>query len=333
MLESLPERTCELHLRLDLRTATMLITTIVLVAVAQTRKIVADDTDSEQEEVMSEASPQDIAEAAVEEQPTERIRELGREDALKVIEAVPEVLLEHLVQWQPEPDNPQVPDLKSPSAELAASRCKCSACNEWSGQFADLHDHIFKCMAAQCSIALQSFRTAATRDEKFVEMQRERETLESLYTDMAGSSPVLLHRVPARVFSSTSGQSGHWCSPPFTACERLWALQMGTAERNSNSWYFNIFPIGHQERLFFSCIFAKRPGEGYRERRVHDWPYELAGQPWGPTLNEEDMAGFFQADGSLLLMIHAIGLCEMEENNWSVGSPPLDRNIFPSPRP
>lgn len=316
----LPERT--LHLQVDLRGAVLLISTVAAAAaVVQAPKVIAEDEDAviEDPEVASEIA---------EELPKESVRQLGSDDALKVLKAVPEQVLERLVQWQPESDNtPATCDLKSPSADLAAARCKCSACNEWSGQFADLHDHILHCMAAQCSIALQSFSVSAARDEKILEMQRERAPLEALHEDMAGSSPVLLHRFPARAFCGTSG---HWCTPPFTACDRLWALRMGRTEKDGNSRYFNIFPIGHSERLMCSCIFAKRPGEGYKERRVHDWPSELAGQPWGPTLPSHDIADFIQADGSMLLMIHAIGLCETEESNWS---PPLDRQLSFSPPP
>jgi len=321
----LPERMCELHLRLDLRAAVLLISAVATAAdvVALILKTVAED---EQQEVASEASASDIA--AEDETPTQSVRQLGADDALKVLEAVPEPLLENLVQWQPESENPEATvSLKTPSADLAATRCKCSACNEWSGQFADLHNHILHCMAAQCSIALRSFRVAATREEKFIEMQRERAPIEELHADMVGSSPVLLHRFPARAFSSSSG---HWCTPPFTACERLWALRMGLADKDNKSQFFNVFPIGHSERLVFSCVFAKRPGEGYKERRVHDWPLELAGQPWGPTLLAHDIASFIQADGSMLLMIHATGLCETEESNWS---PPLDRALNFSPPP
>merc|ERR1719203_602052 len=72
--------------------------------------------------------------------------------------------------------------------------------------------------------------------------------------------------------------------------------------------YFCLLPHGHEERLRCSIFFARRPGEGFKERRVHDWPKELAGHPWGPTMRGEEVEELRQADGSLLLMIHAVGL-------------------------
>lgn len=141
--------------------------------------------------------------------------------------------------------------------------------------------------------------------------------IDSLHNDMLGASPALAHRIPASAVERTSG---YWSSPPFTARGRCFSLRMGPlggsdagSASSKEAKYFCLLPHGHEERLRCSIFFARRPGEGYRERRVHDWPKELAGHPWGPTVQMDELRQLKQADGSLLLMVHVAGLGDDED--------------------
>ena len=54
---------------------------------------------------------------------------------------------------------------------------------------------------------------------------------------------------------------------------------------------------------------------------MHDWPAELAGHPWGPSVPLEEIEDYKQADGSILLLVHATSLQavakEIQFMNWS----------------
>lgn len=155
------------------------------------------------------------------------------------------------------------------------------------------------------------------------EEQRKRcaakETVERLFNDMANSSPALVHRFPADIMARADAS---WSSPTFSACNRLWALYMGplctlggavgASLRESGNTiaavtrYFVLKPQGHKDRLQFFIFLAKSSGQGFKERRVQDWPPELAGHPWGPSVPAEDIEQCLQPDGSLLVMVQAI---------------------------
>jgi len=153
-------------------------------------------------------------------------------------------------------------------------------------------------------------------DPKVYEEKRqkaeEQKTLDKLYFDMASASPALVHRFPAGFMDRCDS---HWSTPMFSAQGYLWSIRMGPLSKNDkSSRYFCILPQGHTERLRCSFVFAKHSGEGYQERRVHDWPANLNGHPWGPTIPEEELLRYVQADGTLFLMVHAVGLGSEEDD-------------------
>lgn len=138
--------------------------------------------------------------------------------------------------------------------------------------------------------------------------EEEEKAVEEIQRSMGWASPCFLHRFPASAFDD---QTLHSATPPFMACERLWCLRTGslpTGSLVSPMRFFSLLPHGHNDRLRCSLIFAKRPGEGFKERLVIDWPAELAGHPWGPTVSSEELAQYRQADGSVLVMVHGLGL-------------------------
>lgn len=199
-----------------------------------------------------------------------------------------------------------VPPAKEMVESLGARACTCTACQAWSGTWADFCMHVLSCAAAQGVVAVRSYRLGAEAEER-----RRRAALtasiDALYADMAGASPALVHRIPAHALESPDV---HWSSPPFSACGRPWSIRigpLGTAGA-SGSRYFCLLPHAHGDRLRCSFFFAKKAYDGFKERRVHDWPPELAGHPWGPTVPGEELAQYKQADGSMLFMVHAVGL-------------------------
>eukprot|EP00928_Gymnodinium_smaydae_P024669 TRINITY_DN19895_c0_g2_i2.p1 TRINITY_DN19895_c0_g2~~TRINITY_DN19895_c0_g2_i2.p1 ORF type:complete len:500 (-),score=107.58 TRINITY_DN19895_c0_g2_i2:208-1707(-) len=172
----------------------------------------------------------------------------------------------------------------------------------------------------------------------------EKAVLERLYSDMLGACPVLVHRFPPAPADRSSGSSSSqwsWASPLFSACGRLWSLRMGPISAagpgagggsgNASGGaghgaasagascggagavggrYFCLLPHGHTDRLRCSLLFARRPGEGFRERVVQNWPPDLAGHPWGPTVHSAELETYLQADNSILVMVQAVGLAE-----------------------
>merc|ERR1712194_912206 len=72
---------------------------------------------------------------------------------------------------------------------------------------------------------------------------------------------------------------------------------------------FGIAPQQVGDRLRCTIIFGS-PVERYKERKLHDWPADADGPCWGPTLKREELVQCQQADGSLLVMIHAHSLAE-----------------------
>jgi len=197
--------------------------------------------------------------------------------------------------------------------KLAALQCKCSACQNWEGCLADLLRHFLCCNAARGVMAVRQFSNVVPT-KSAVQETRKGNPVEKLLSDMAGASPALVHRFTAEVVERTDGQ----CSAPiFSACNYLWCLRMGPlASSSQGTRYFVLMPHGHEKRLKCSFFFAKKGGEGYKERRIHDWPAELAGHPWGPTLQTEELADCKQADGSVIFMIHAVGLCDGDSSHF-----------------
>lgn len=149
-------------------------------------------------------------------------------------------------------------------------------------------------------------RGSAAADAESTRRTDEDKALQHFWQTMVGASPALVHRFTAPEIDS---QCGHAATLPFMACGCLWSMKMGPIGTSAPDMrYFCVLPHGHRERLRFSVIFAKQPGEGYRERSVLDWPEDLAGHPWGPTLSGEELAEYRQTDGSVLVMLHALGL-------------------------
>jgi len=197
--------------------------------------------------------------------------------------------------------------------KLAGLQCRCTACQTWEGSLADLLSHVLCCNAARGVIAVRQFGQIPSR-KGAVQEARKGNAVEKLLSDMVGASPALVHRFTAEVIERMDGQ----CSAPiFSACNHLWCLRMGPLASSSHGTrYFVLLPHGHEKRLKCSFFFAKKGGEGYKERRVHDWPAELAGHPWGPTIQAEELAECTQADGSVILMIHAVGLCDGDSSHF-----------------
>eukprot|EP00438_Fugacium_kawagutii_P031866 Skav224119 [mRNA] locus=scaffold2427:240444:241031:- [translate_table: standard] len=148
-------------------------------------------------------------------------------------------------------------------------------------------------------------------------MEDRERSVDLLYKDFEGASGVLVHRFPASAIT----EEGTWSSPVFSACNRLWSVRIGRHSSKSTSLYFCIVPHGHKDRLRCCFIFARPPGQGCKEWPVHDWPSELAGHPWGPSVPLEEIEEYKQADGSILLLVHAAGLlavaAEIHFRNWS----------------
>ncbi|CAK9103816.1 unnamed protein product [Durusdinium trenchii] len=165
--------------------------------------------------------------------------------------------------------------------------------------------------------ALQEDMLAALGEMKVQQMKRDQEDIAQqcaeerekqialLYKELEGSSGVLVHRFPAAAIETGEGT---WSSPIFSACNRLWSIRLGKHSTIAKSLYFCILPHGHKDRLRCWFLFARPPGKGYKEWPVHDWPPELAGHPWGPSVPLEEIEDYKQADGSILLLVHATTL-------------------------
>merc|ERR1712039_623976 len=102
------------------------------------------------------------------------------------------------------------------------------------------------------------------------------------------------------------GEETERWSPIFSACGRTWRMALKYV-RSSDTCFLGIAPRNHTDRLRCTLVFGS-PNERYKERRVQDWPADRAGQLWGPMLKGEELVSCRQADGSLLVMIHAHGL-------------------------
>lgn len=211
-------------------------------------------------------------------------------------------------------------------SSLATRRCVCSACGSFEGTLEEVKSHLVGCTTALGVMTLRLYRGAEEaelerRDRRAAVAAAE---IDALRVDMAGASPSLVHRFPAH---AVERGDGYWSTPPFTAYGKAFSLRMGpvgggaaaaASAATAGTRYFCLVPHGHQDRLRCSLYFARKPGDGYKERRVHDWPVELAGHPWGPTVRAEELAQFKQADGSLLLMVHAAGLGAEGEDETAV---------------
>lgn len=160
------------------------------------------------------------------------------------------------------------------------------------------------------------FPSAFEQERKLAEAK---EVVDNLYTDLAHTFPALVYRFSPAVMNKREATSS---TPTFRACGHLWTLCMGpmltlacgssNSQRESRAAvlarYFVLKPRGHCNRLQFLFVLAKKPGEGFKERRVQDWPPELAGHPWGPSVPAEDIECCLQDDGSLIVMIQPVGL-------------------------
>lgn len=159
------------------------------------------------------------------------------------------------------------------------------------------------------SVALSSIPNGSVTLPQWLRHAEDLEAVSRLQQEMAATSPALVHRIPAKL---VDGQDSFWSSPAFTACGKLWSLRSGPVSTEKSekpaARFFCLLPHGHNARLRCAVVFAKRPGEGFKEKRVHDWPSELSGHPWGPTLSAEELEMFKQVDGSILLMVHATSL-------------------------
>jgi len=214
----------------------------------------------------------------------------------------------------------------APATELVASLSarlgSCCACGCFEGTLDQLRSHLLGCAPARGVLLLRLCNLAMEAERRRLQPAAlAARAVEELAADMARASPVLVHRIPPHALESTSS---YWSSPPFCVRSRCFSLRMGPLPKSGSGGgavasgsaitkatgpkYFCLLPHGHEERLRCSIFFAKRPGEGYKERKVHDWPKELAGHPWGPTVRAEELEELRQADGSLLLMVHAGGL-------------------------
>lgn len=179
-----------------------------------------------------------------------------------------------------------------------------------------------KALQEEMMLALTEMKAQKIKDDQetqarqFVEDSEKR--LGLLYKEFEGASGVLVHRFPAAAIETGEGA---WSSPVFMACNRLWSIRLGKHSSTATSLYFCILPHGHKDRLRCWLIFARPPGKGYKEWPVHDWPPELAGHPWGPSVPLEEIEDYKQVDGSILLLVHATGLqavaTEIHFKNWS----------------
>jgi hypothetical protein len=189
---------------------------------------------------------------------------------------------------------------------LADLRVSCAFSN-WKGNFADFCVHARTCPYVQGAVNLRLLRLAEETDERARTLQM-RSSVDAIHRDMIGASPSLLHRFPPESLV----QAGYWSTPLFHAFGNMWYVCCGSVPgAREGARYFCIVGHGHGERLRCSLVFAKRPGEGslgYVEKSVQDWPVDKAGQPWGPTLGTDELEKIRQADGSLLFMVHALGL-------------------------
>eukprot|EP00747_Dinoflagellata_sp_TGD_P182612 gnl/TRDRNA2_/TRDRNA2_36923_c0_seq2.p1 gnl/TRDRNA2_/TRDRNA2_36923_c0~~gnl/TRDRNA2_/TRDRNA2_36923_c0_seq2.p1 ORF type:complete len:201 (-),score=28.37 gnl/TRDRNA2_/TRDRNA2_36923_c0_seq2:133-735(-) len=182
-------------------------------------------------------------------------------------------------------------------------RCGCSACRGWEGSFADFPAHLAECGAARGFISVRHYRLATEAEKR---QSPEYVAVDRLLMDMMGTSPALVHRIPAEELKRPDAT---WSTPMFKACDHLWSVRTGPLGNGAPGVrYFCLLAHDHSERLCCSIIFAKRPGKGFKERPVRDWSEEFAGQPWGPTVGPEELEDYKQVDGSVLFMIHAWGL-------------------------
>jgi len=210
-------------------------------------------------------------------------------------------------------------DTQPPSKEVVESlegmQCRCAACMDWKGSYADFRaKHVLSCDGARGAISLRLYRLASDAEER--RSLTDLSVISKLYDDMKGASPSLVHRIPAVTMANPNS---HWSSPLFQACGLLWNMRMGPIVGAPGSRYFCLLAHRHTDRLQCSLVFARKPGDGYKERVIHDWPLELAGQPWGPTIPGAEVQQYIQADGSLLFMVHALGL--------GIGSEALPQNL------
>jgi len=203
-------------------------------------------------------------------------------------------------------------DLKPPAEELTAALaklpCKCTACGEFEGTFRRFQRHALTCMACHSTASFGNYRLSVEAEMRH--QFRERASIEKIWQEMAGTLPALLHQVPADVLTEPDRQ---WATPYFGACGYLWSMRIGVLGGREGARYFCLLP--HQTntdrtapRLKFSVFFAKPPGQGFKERLVVDWPEDMAGHPWGPTMEAEELQKYMQADGTLIFMVHAHGL-------------------------
>jgi len=193
---------------------------------------------------------------------------------------------------------------------LAYRRCACAACGGFEGTLEQFKLHLLGCQPALGVASLRVYRLASENEERrLMPGEQHAEAIASMRMAMLGASPALVHHIPA---CAVHGGEIYWSSPPFTACGHLWTLRSGpvgaTTGFTSGSKYFCFLPVRHEERLRCNLYFARKPGEGFKERRLHNWPPELSGQPFGVTLKPDELERFTQADGSLLVMVHAVGL-------------------------
>lgn len=199
----------------------------------------------------------------------------------------------------------------SPQILEALSRlpCACAVCEAWEGMFINLCDHLPRCQAVQSVVALRHISLASREEQRRVRALLSDQS-ERLRADMAGASPSLVH-----CFSAEAMQRETASSPIFSACGRLWILQMHAQAGEQPPRHFLVLPHDHSDGLRYRILFAKR-GEGFKERLVDDWP-EHTGQG-GALVLAQELEGYVQVDGSLFLLIHAEGLCDVQR---SPGSP------------
>jgi len=194
-------------------------------------------------------------------------------------------------------------------SEVAGQRNgECLACHTWEG---DVDEHVLslsECTSAQTLLACRAHEMLTS----LVGSCKPVTPTEKLFWAMMATSPALVYRIEPEDLASSDPTS----SPVFTACRLLWSVRTGIAPtEDPPKRYFCITPHGHSERLCCSFIFARPPGQGFRERRLYDWPSHYAGQPWGPNMSADELQSYRQPDESVLLMVHAVDLiCDGDAN-------------------
>jgi len=200
--------------------------------------------------------------------------------------------------------------------------CRCS-CGDFEGPFATFEKHLAGCKLALACLSLRILNVTkadiAERQAR-AESRLGVETTDLLRLEMLGAAPALVHRVPATIFEEDA-QDKCWWSPPFSGCGWSFSLCISTTGI-TGSRSFCLVQHGHSQRLRCSIYFARRPGLGFVERRVCDWPIVETPLPWGPTVRWDELLDYRQADGTLLLMVHVNGLAE----NGKVVTEPMIAN-------